>query len=53
MPQGVECYLSEWKMLFFGIHCFVGYNSLLIIPAQYKYRYSFVRASTNDKRVLF
>jgi hypothetical protein len=49
MPQGVERHLPNWIMLFFGLHCFVGYNALFIIPAQYRYRYAFVREAKDDK----
>jgi hypothetical protein len=48
MPQGVERYLPDWTTLFFGLHCFVGYYALFIIPAQYRYRYALLKEPEKD-----
>jgi hypothetical protein len=49
MPQGVERFFPSITTVFFGFHAFAGNNSLLIIPAQFKYRYASLREMASDK----
>ncbi|KAI6171160.1 hypothetical protein M3Y97_01069000 [Aphelenchoides bicaudatus] len=50
MPQGIERHFSGSSILFFSLHCFVGYNSLFLIPVMYRFRYSIMREASNDKQ---